>query len=385
VSRAARSITAVTDGAGPQTDGHGGRLLELAAELVRVPSVSHHERRLADLVEARLRAVPDLVVHRVGDNVLGATQRGASQRMVVAGHLDTVPPAAGAEIRLEDGVLVGVGAADMKGTLAVMLDLACAPAADVPPLDVPPLDITWCFYGCEEVERRHSGLGALWAAHPELLAGDAAILGEPTDCVLEAGCQGTMRAQVHLGGVRAHAARPWTGRNAIHRLRAVLDRIDSWAGRTVDLDGCAYVEQLQAVGVEGGVAGNVVPDHASLTLNYRFAPDRDAEGAMRFLHALFDGVIEPGSGDRIEILDAADGAPPSLDHPLLHRLLERTGAPPRAKVGWTDVASFWAHGVPAANFGAGDPLLAHHPEEQVDGASLARARQVLAAALAGEP
>lgn len=368
-----------------QADDLGARLLELAAQLVRVPSVSHHEGRMADLVEARLRTVPRLEVHRVGDSVIGATHRGAAQRLVVAGHLDTVPPVAHSEIHLEDGVLRGVGAADMKGTLAVMLDLACAlPTGPAHP-DAGAVDVTWCFYSCEEVAREHSGLRALWAAHPTLLAGDAAVLGEPTGGVLEAGCQGTMRVQVHLGGTRAHTARPWTGRNAIHRLRAVLDQVDSWPGRAVDLDGCEYVEQLQAVGVAGGVAGNVVPDHASLTLNYRFAPDRDAREAERFLHALLDGVVDADAGDGIEVLDVADGAPPSLGHPLLRRLLEGTGSPPRAKVGWTDVATFWAHGVPAANFGAGDPQLAHHPDEQVDGASLAQVHQVLGGVLAGSP
>ncbi len=193
-----------------------------------------------------------------------------------------------------------------------------------------------------------------------------------------------MRVVVRMGGVRAHTARPFTGRNAIHRLGPVIDRVAGWEGRSVTLDGCEYVEQLQAVAVDGGVAGNVVPDAASLTVNYRFAPDRDAAGARAFLQALLAELLDEGLGDRLEVVDEADGAPPSLDHPLLAALVAGSGGAPRAKVGWTDVASFWAHGVPAANFGPGDPLLAHHPDERVDRHDLERARAVLGSLVVGQ-
>jgi succinyl-diaminopimelate desuccinylase len=188
-----------------------------------------------------------------------------------------------------------------------------------------------------------------------------------------------MRVRLTLRGVRAHTARPFTGRNAVHRLAAILERVADWPPRHVVLDGCTYVEQLQAVAVEGGVAANVVPDEARLTLNHRYAPDRDAAQAEAFLHELLDPLLELDEVDSWEMLDAGDGAPPSLGHPLLKSLVEQSGAPPRAKVGWTDVASFWAHGVPAANFGPGDPLLAHHPDERVTRAQLERARDVLVA------
>lgn len=351
-------------------------LLGLTAELVAVPSVSHHEAALADRVEGELRACPWLAVARVGDSVVGRTSLGRDRRVVVAGHLDTVPPAGNEAPRTDGDVLWGLGAADMKGGLAVMLDLART-------LDRPAVDVTWCFYACEEVARRHSGLAALWQDHPDLLRADAAVLGEPTAAAVEAGCQGTMRVVVHLGGVRAHTARPFAGRNAVHRLAPVLARVAGWSGRAIVLDGCEYVEQLQAVAVEGGVAGNVVPDHASATFNYRFAPDRDAAEAEHFLVALLDGELEPGLGDRLEVVDVAAGAPPALDHPLLASLVAATGERPRAKVGWTDVASFWEHGIPAANFGPGDPLLAHHPDERVTRASLERSRAVLARLLTG--
>ncbi|MGH9108644.1 MAG: succinyl-diaminopimelate desuccinylase, partial [Acidimicrobiales bacterium] len=333
----------------------GADLLALAADLVGVPSVSRQEAVLAARVEEVLSACPWLAVDRVGDNVVARTSVGRPYRIVVAGHLDTVPPAADGGPRMEGDTLWGVGAADMKGGLAVMLDLARA-------LPEPGVDVTWCFYAREEVRRDESGLGQLWAERPELMAADAAILCEPTDAVVEAGCQGTMQVVVHLGGVRAHTARPFTGCNAIHRLAAVIDVVSGWEGRTAEVDGCEYAEQLQAVAVEGGVAANVVPDRATVTLNYRYAPDRDGRSARAFLSGLFDGRLRAELGDRWEVVDEADAAPPSLEHPLLAALVTGSGVPPRGKVGWTDVASFWARGVPAANFGPGDPLLAHHPD-----------------------
>ncbi|HVB91970.1 MAG TPA: succinyl-diaminopimelate desuccinylase [Acidimicrobiales bacterium] len=350
-------------------------LLAATAALVGLPSLSHHEQALADLVERTLADCAWLKVERVGDNVVARTARGRSQRLVLAGHLDTVPPAGNAAARVEGDTLWGVGASDMKGGLAVMLDLA----ATTPE---PSVDLTWCFYACEEVGRPESGLRALWEERPDLLAGDAAILGEPTGALVEAGCQGTMTVKVSLAGTRAHTARPFTGRNAIHRLAPLLATVAAWESRVVVLDGCAYAEQLQAVAVEGGVARNVVPDAASVTVNFRYAPDRkraEAEGAVR---SLFGESFDEAGGDTWQVLDAADGAPPALDHPLLSALVEKTGSAPRAKVGWTDVASFWEHGVPAANFGPGDPLLAHHPDERVTRAQLERARAVLAALIA---
>lgn len=346
-------------------------LLAFTAELVAIQSTSRHEDEMAGRIVTELAGCDWLSVERVGDNVVARTFLGRDQRVVVAGHLDTVVPAGDRSARVESDAVWGVGSADMKGGVAVMTDLART-------LHAPQVDVTWCFYAREEIERAESGLAELWAARPELLAGDAAVLCEPTSCLVEAGCQGTMRVRVELTGVRAHTARPFTGRNAIHRLAPVLDRVVEWPGRRVVLDGCEYVEQLQSVAIEGGVAGNVVPDAAALTLNYRFAPDRGCDEAEAWLRSLLVDLIDPESGDRLVVVDAADGAPPGLDHPLLERLVRATGAPPRAKVGWTDVASFWAHGVPATNFGPGDPLLAHHPDEHVDRSSLERARSVLA-------
>jgi succinyl-diaminopimelate desuccinylase len=340
-----------------------------------VPSLSRHEGVLADRVEEALATSPWLDVTRIGDNVVARTSLGRGQRLILAGHLDTVSPAGNDEPRLEADTLWGVGASDMKGGLAVMLRLA----ADV---REPAVDVTWCFYAREEIGRDESGLLEVWQQRPDLLAGDAAILGEPTSGLVEAGCQGTMKVRLTLRGVRAHTARPFTGRNAIHRLAPLLQRVAEWTGRQVVLDGCTYAEQLQVVAIEGGVAGNVVPDLVEVSLNHRYAPDRGRAEAESFLHELLDPRLELDAGDTWEVLDAGDGAPPSLGHPLLKALVEHSGAPPKAKVGWTDVASFWEHGVPAANFGPGDPLLAHHPDERVTGAQLERARAVLEAVLA---
>jgi succinyl-diaminopimelate desuccinylase len=348
-------------------------LFGLTTALVAIPSVSHHEKAIADAVAAALELCPWLSVERVGDNVVARTDLGRSSRVLLAGHLDTVPPVDGnEEPRIEGDTLYGVGAADMKSGLAVFLHLA----GSVPE---PAMDVTWCFYVCEEVEQRFNGLHHLWAQRPDLLQADAAILGEGTAGIVEAGCQGTLRILIGLTGLRAHTARPGTGRNAIHRLAPILAAVAGHQSRRPVLDGCEYVEQLQAVEVGGGVAPNVVPDHASVLINHRFAPDRTVEEAEASVRELLGAHLEPE--DSWEVVEFAAGAPPALTHPILAGLVAATGAAPAAKQGWTDVASFWAHGIPAANFGPGDPLLAHTPGEHVSSGQLDRAATVLGTVL----
>jgi succinyl-diaminopimelate desuccinylase len=348
----------------------------MATALVAIPSVSHYESPLADAVEAALELCPWLTVERVGDNVVARTDLGRQHRILVGGHLDTVPPSGGNdEPRIVEDTLYGLGATDMKGGLAVLLHLAGA-------LPEPATDVTWCFYVCEEVEQAFNGLRTLWEDRPDLLEADAAILAEPTGGAVEAGCQGTMRVRIELAGARAHTARPHTGRNAIHRLAPLLTAAQGYQSRRPVIDGCQYVEQLQVVDVSGGVAPNVVPDQACILINHRFAPDRSPEQAEAALRELLGPHLE--SGDRWELVEFAPGAPPSLGHPLLARLVAATGTQPRAKQGWTDVASFWAHGVPAANFGPGDPLLAHTRDEHVDANQLEQAAAVLGS-LVGDP
>jgi succinyl-diaminopimelate desuccinylase len=351
-------------------------LLALTASLVDVPSVSHDEEAITGRLEDELRAVPWLEVTRVERNLVARTNLGQSMRLLLAGHTDTVPVNENAAARIEGDTLWGLGACDMKGGLAVQLELARTVAE-------PAVDVTYVFYECEEVAAEFNGLVKLLRAHPELLACDAAILGEPTDGFVEAGCQGTLRAAVRMAGARAHTARPWMGRNAIHRLGEVLARLAAYEERRPLLNDCEFREALQAVGVSGGVAGNVVPDRAEVTINHRFAPDRTVEEAEAHVRSVLGDALDEAGGDAFEVLDSAAPAPPSLDHPLLASLVASTGRPPRAKLGWTDVSFFAGAGIPATNFGPGDPTLAHSRDERVERASIEGAFAALHRLLVG--
>lgn len=339
-------------------------LLDLTAELVDIRSESHHEAEITDWIEARLRAAaPWLVIDRLGNNLVARTQLGRSMRLVLAGHTDTVPIADNVPSRRDGDVLWGCGTSDMKAGIAVMLELACT-------VSEPACDVTYIFYEAEEVSAEHNGLRRLFAERPDLMAGDVALLGEPTNGDIEAGCQGIVRFWLTLGGVRAHTARPWMGRNAIHRLSSVLSVLDSWETREPVVDGCRYRESLQAVRVDGGIAGNVVPDAARVLIAYRFAPDRNADEAMQYVLGLLGDSIEPG--DDITMDDVSAAAQPGLSHPLIAALVERNGLEVRAKLGWTDVARFAEHGIPATNYGPGDATLAHMRDERVQGAVVQR-------------
>ena len=329
--------------------------LDEVFSLVSIESVSGHESALALEVERRLRGVPALDVQRVGDNVVARTRGHGTRRLLVAGHLDTVPGDPARAQRLEDRVR-GLGACDMKGSLAIMIELARDPR----PRSV---EVTWVFYAREEVARADSGLLEIQRLRPDLLAADVAVVAEPTGGVVEAGCQGTMRVVIELRGTRAHTARPYRGLNALHRLGALLTRVASYESRTAVIDGVAYHEQLQAVRAQAGVADNVVPDLATCTLNYRVAPDRSRSEAVTALREVLGDAV--GAQDEVRVVDWAPPAPPRLADPLIQRLVSVSGAPARAKVGWTDVATFAGWGIPSANYGAGDPELAHHRDEVV--------------------
>jgi succinyl-diaminopimelate desuccinylase len=343
-------------------------LLARTAALVDVASPSRAEGPIVELLEAELRALAHLEVTRVGDNLVARTTLGRPLRLVLAGHTDTVPADGNAAARLTGDRLLGVGSADMKGGLVVMLELART-------VTEPAVDVTYVFYAREEIASAESGLGELFAERPDLLAGDAAVLGEPTDAAIEAGCQGTLRLRVVLRGARAHTARPWMGRNAVHRLAGVLAVLDTYVERRPVIDGCEFREALQAVSVQAGVAGNVVPDEAVVTINHRFAPDRTLAEAEAHVRDRLAPHLEPG--DTVELVDAASAAAPGLGHPLLARLTELSGGDVSAKLGWTDVARFAEHGVPAVNFGPGDSTVAHTAGEYLDRAPLERAWAVL--------
>jgi succinyl-diaminopimelate desuccinylase len=347
----------------PATD-----LLQLTHDLVAIPSESHQEGEIVDWLEAELRSVPWLTVDRVGLNLVARTELDRPVRVLLAGHTDTVPVNGNATPRIDGDTLWGLGSTDMKAGLAVMLELART-------VSEPAIDVTYVFYAGEEVAAVHNGLAHLFRDRPDLLRADVALLGEPTDALIEAGCQGSLRLTVTLGGVRAHPARPWMGRNAIHRLGRLLALVEQHESREPVIDGCQFRETLQAVGVEGGVSGNVIPDRAMVTLNHRFAPDRSPLEAEQALRDLLAPVLE--EGDVIEVVDAAPAAAPSLDHPLLRALVARNGLEVRAKLGWTDVARFAANGIPATNFGPGDATIAHTAGELVHRAPIEQCHRAL--------
>jgi succinyl-diaminopimelate desuccinylase len=349
-------------------------LFELTAALVAVRSESHHEAELADLVEARLRArAPSLTIDRIGANVIARTDLGHDRRVVLGGHLDTVPANAGNEVpRVEGDVLHGLGSADMKSGLAVLVRLAERLHDDPSPARH---DVTLAFYECEEVRDEFNGLGKIFEVQPELLAADFAVLLEPTDGWVEAGCQGVLVARAGFDGERAHAARPWMGRNAIHRASEVLTRLASHEADVVDVDGLQFRESFQVVGIEGGIADkhNVVPDRCTITVNRRFAPCASPAEAEAQVRELLEGA------DDIEILQAQAAAAPNLTNPLVDEFVRGLQLPVRPKLGWTDVARFAARGVPALNFGPGDPSIAHTQGEFVTRGSIENAHAVLAA------
>jgi succinyl-diaminopimelate desuccinylase len=345
--------------------------VSLTAALVDVPSVSGDEQSLADAVQAALAVqAPHLEVVRSGQAVLARTRLGRPRRVLLAGHLDTVPIADNVPSRREGTRLYGCGTSDMKSGVAVMTHLAAA-------VTEPAHDVTLVLYDCEEVEAARNGLGRIERELRAWLDADLAVLGEPTSGQVEGGCQGTMRFVATLEGRRAHSARAWLGDNAVHAAAPLLGRLAAYVPRDVDIDGCVYREGLQAVRIDGGVAGNVVPDRCTVTVNFRFAPDRDLPAAEDHVREVLDGV---GIAE-LAVTDAAPGALPGLAAPAAAEFVAATGTTPVAKYGWTDVARFAALGIPALNFGPGDPNLAHTREESVEVPAVAAACDVLRAYL----
>ena len=329
----------------------------LTARLVDIPSVSGEEGPLTDAIEGALRPLPHLTVHRDGNAIVARTTLGRPERVILAGHTDTVPVAGNLPSRAEGSRLFGCGTTDMKSGLAVQLRLAAS-------LTAPCRDVTYVFYDCEEVAADRNGLLRLSRNRPDLLAGDFAVLMEPTSGEIEGGCQGTLRAEVTVAGQRAHTARSWMGRNAIHEAGAVLDVLRAYTPREPEVDGLRYHEGLNAVGIRGGVAGNVVPDECAVMVNYRFAPDLTGEQAADFVRSVF-------SAWPVRVLDVAAGARPGLGQPAAAEFAVAVGGTPRAKLGWTDVARFSALGIPAVNYGPGISEIAHTAGEYVETGKIA--------------
>ncbi|GAA1591352.1 succinyl-diaminopimelate desuccinylase [Actinoplanes couchii] len=342
-----------------------GDVVDLTQTICDIPSVSGDEKALADAVENALRAYPHLEVLRDGDAVVARTSFGRDTRVVIAGHLDTVPVKDNLPVVVDGDVMRGRGTVDMKAGVAVALHLAAT-------LTDPRYDLTFVFYDHEEVAAKLNGLGRLVRNHPEWLTGDFAILGEPSDGTVEGGCQGTMRVKITVPGVAAHSARSWRGSNAIHSAGAVLDVLRAYQPRQPIVDGLQYHEGLNAVKIEGGIAGNVIPDLCTVYVNHRFAPDRGVAEAEAHLREVFAGF-------EVEVVDAAPGARPGLDRPAAAEFVALVGREPQAKLGWTDVSRFAGLGVPAVNFGPGSPLMAHTDDEFVPIPEIRQALKVLKA------
>ena len=327
-------------------------VVTLTAALCDLESVSGDEQAIADAIEAELAALPHLAVTRDGNTVVARTDLGRDERVVLAGHIDTVPLTDPPNLptRRDGDDLWGRGTVDMKGGVAVQLRVAAA-------LAEPNRDVTFVFYDCEEVESERNGLARVGRNSPELLQADFAVLLEPTAGAVEGGCKGTLRVDVTARGVAAHSARPWKGHNAIHEAGSILGRLGAYEAQTVEVDGLDYREGLSAVGIRGGIAGNVIPDRCVVTVNYRFAPDKTGQDALAHVRDLFEGYD-------VQVTDCADGARPGLHLPAARSFVEALAVPVRAKEGWTDVARFSELGIAAVNFGPGDPNLAHHDEER---------------------
>lgn len=340
-----------------------GDLVQLLRDLVDIESVSGNETRLADEVEAALRPLAHLAVSRDGDTVIARTSLGRAERVVIAGHLDTVPVAGNLPSWVEGDRVYGRGTADMKGGVAVMLAVAAG-------VTNPTRDLTWIFYDHEEVDSALNSLTRIARETPDVLTGDFAVLMEPTSARIEGGCQGTLRFTITTRGLAAHSARAWAGHNAIHDAAEILRRLGDYEPRQPLVDGLTFHEGLNAVAISGGIAGNVIPDRCQVVVNFRFAPDRDLAGAQTHCREVFDGF-------ELDFVDGAPGARPGLDAPVAADFLAAVGGTPLPKHGWTDVARFSSLGIPAVNFGPGDPLKAHADDEFCPIADLHTCRDAL--------
>ena len=343
--------------------------VQLTRALCDIESVSGNEQAIADAIEVFLRECPHLDVVRDGNAVVARTNLGRAQRVLIAGHIDTVPVHDNLPTRVEGETMWGRGTVDMKAGVAVHLRLA-------KDLVDPVHDLTWIFYDLEEVEASRNGLGRLSRNHPELVVGDFAILGEPSNAIIEGGCNGTLRASISTTGVRAHSARAWMGSNAIHAAHVILERLAAYEPQTVTVDGLDYREGLNAVAIRGGVAGNVIPDECVVEVNYRFAPSRTEANAAAIVTALFPEFD-------VVVTDSASGARPGADSDLAQEFIAAVGGEIAPKFGWTDVARFMALGIPAVNFGPGDPSLAHADNERVSVADIVACETGLRAWLSG--
>jgi succinyl-diaminopimelate desuccinylase len=337
-------------------------LVETLTWLIDIPSVTGEERAIRDAIADRLDG---MTRETVGDSlIVGKPRSGA---VLLAGHLDTVPLQGGSGARVDGERVHGLGATDMKAGLAVMIHLIEALGPDL---------VCCVFYAGEEGALSGNQLGLVLETYPWLTGASAGVLLEPTNLSLEAGCQGVVNADVVFTGEAAHSARPWLGDNAVTKAGEFLTAIRRLEPEPHVIDGLEFLEVMSVTTAQGGVAKNVIPARFAMNVNYRFAPDRSPDQAVARLREVC------ADADEIEITDVAPAGAVSTDHPVFRRLVEVSGAPVEAKQGWTDVAQLSAAGIPAVNFGPGEPSLAHKPGESVRISDLAWAYDALLAVLA---
>lgn len=324
---------------------------KLTLDLVNISSVSKDEKSIADSIEEALKKCNHLKLTRVNNSLVAQTSFGNKQRVVIAGHIDTVPANNNFPGKINNSEVVGLGSVDMKSGIAVALKLASEITSSN-------FDITYFFYESEEIETKFNGLELITKQQKDLLNCDFAILMEPTNGILEVGCQGSLRFEVSTSGKRSHSARWWNGENAIHKTNKILEILNNYKSREPEIDGYKFREGLQAVKINGGIAGNVVPDSVSVSINHRFAPDTSIDQATTNMKNLFKDF-------NFLLVDAANAAPTGLSNPVIKDFVSSIGKSIAPKFGWTDVARFASNGIPAINFGPGDPNLAHHPDEKV--------------------
>ncbi len=288
---------------------------------------------------------------------------------MLAGHYDTVPAQGNVPGRIEDGAVHGCGASDMKGGVAVALELV----RDLAPGEPGPVDVALLLFGREELPPQHNPLPALFDASPLVREADLAILLEPTDLTIQAGCVGNLSARVTFHGVSGHSARPWLADNALHRAIEGLAAVASRERREATIDGLPFFEVVSVTRLEGGIADNVVPDTAVATVNLRYPPDRTPLGAEELLRTLLP------TDTTVEIVGNSPPGDVVVDAPLVRALQASGGFAVEPKQAWTNVADFTARGIAAVNFGPGATRYAHHRDELVEIVALEQAYVALRA------
>ena len=339
------------------------RLARTTLALVDIPSESRREQAIAEYVAD---AMPWQPTWRDGETLWYGPRPRNGPLVVLAGHLDTVPAQGNIPGRIVGGAVHGLGASDMKGGIAVMIELARLVADTFSA----PVRFGFLFFPREEVGMAESPLPAFFDTGALDDAALVVVL-EPTDNEIHAGCLGNVVARLEFAGESAHSARPWTGVNAIALAVEALAPIARLEPVDVESGGLVFREVVSVTRIEGGVAHNVVPAHAVATLNYRFAPGRTEDEA----HARLRELV--GDSGTLVIETSAPAAPVPAANDLLARLRETTDLPLLPKQAWTPVAQFAERGLDAVNFGPGAPAFAHRQDERVEIAALVRSFETL--------